>query len=73
MNGLEWRRMCQALALMIAGLFAAVALAQHVERTHTIAFFPTASDATRDGLARVINHSGEADKVRIAGLTSEES
>ena len=71
MNGLEWRRMSQVLALTIAGLFATVALAQPVERTHTIPFFPTASDASRDGLARVINHSGEAGEIRIEGFDEE--
>ena len=71
MNGLEWRRMSPVLALTIAGLFATVSVAQEPERTHTIPFFPTASDASRDGLARVINHSGEAGEVRIEGFDEE--
>ena len=66
MNGFDWRRMCQAFALMIAGLFTTVAAAQEPEGTHTIPFLPLASDELgRLGVARVINHSAEAGEVRI--------
>ena len=41
------------------------------ERTHTLAFFPAASDAVHDGLARVMNHSAEAGEVRIEAFDDE--
>ena len=72
MNGFDWRRMCQAFVLMIAGLFTTVAVAQEPEGTHTIPFLPSGSDALgRIGVARVINHSGEAGEVRIDGFDDE--
>ena len=72
MNGFDWRRMCQAFALMIAGLFTTVAVAQEPERTHTIPFLPSASDELgRIGVARVINHSDEAGEVRIDAIDDE--
>ena len=54
-----------ALAAMIFGLHVIASAAQEPERIHTVAFFPSASDAFRAGLARVINHSGEAGEVRM--------
>ena len=50
---------------MIFGLHVIASAAQEPERIHTVAFFPSASDAFRAGLARVINHSGEAGEVRM--------
>ena len=50
---------------MIFGLHVIASAAQEPERIHTVAFFPSASDAFRDGLARVINHSGDAGEVRM--------
>ena len=72
MNGFDWRRMCQAFALMIAGLFTTVAVAQEPEGTHTLPYLPSGSDALgRIGVARVINHSGEAGEVRIDAFDDE--
>ena len=56
---------------MIFGLHVIASAAQEPERIHVIPFFPSASDAYRDGLARVINHSGEAGEVRIEGFDEE--
>ena len=65
------RRARGALAAMIFGLCVIASAAQEPERIHVIPFFPSASDAYRDGLARVINHSGEAGEVRIEGFDEE--
>ena len=65
------RRARGALAAMIFGLHVIASAAQEPERIHVIPFFPSASDAYRDGLARVINHSGEAGEVRIEGFDEE--
>ena len=65
------RRARGALSAMIFGLHVIASAAQEPERIHVIPFFPSASDAYRDGLARVINHSGEAGEVRIEGFDEE--
>ena len=72
MNGFDWRRARQALAATIVGLCVSASAAQEPERTHTLPYLPSASDALgRTGVARVINHSDEAGEVRIDGFDDE--
>ena len=70
-TGFGWMRARRALAAMILGLFAFASAGQGRERTHTIPFFPSVSDAFLDGFARVINHSAEAGEVRIEAFGDE--
>ena len=71
MSSFDGRRAWRALAVMFVWLLTVASAAQEPERTHTIAFFPSASDARRDGLARVINHSAEAGEVHIEAFDDE--
>ena len=71
MNGFDWRQAWKVLTTTIAGLFIIASAAQEPERSHTIPFFPSASDEVREGFARVINHSAEAGEVRIDAVDDE--
>ena len=71
MNGLDWNRIWRALAVTIVGLFIFEAAAQETVKTHTLPYFPSASDAFHTGLARVVNHSAEAGEVRIEAIDDE--
>ena len=67
-SSLAWK----VLTTTVAGLFIIAAAAQEPERTHTLPYLPSASDALgRTGVARVINHSDEAGEVRIDGFDDE--
>ena len=71
-NGFDWRRTWNVLAATIVALFVIASAAQEPERTHTLPYLPSASDALgRTGVARVINHSDEAGEVRIDAFDDE--
>ena len=72
MIGLDWRRARHALAATIVGLCVAASAAQEPERTYTLPYLPSGSDALgRQGFVRVINHSDEAGEVRIDAFDDE--
>ena len=58
--GDSWGRVVFCAVAMQA--FASVAVGQ---TTHTVALFPSAVDASRQGFVRVVNHSAQAGEVRI--------
>ena len=62
---------CSAAKLGLVGILAFATAAQGRERIHTIPFFPSMSDTFLDGIARVINHSGEAGEIRISAFDDE--
>ena len=62
---------CSAATLGLVGILAFATVAQGGERIHTIPFFPSMSDTFLDGIARVINHSGEAGEIRINAFDDE--
>ena len=49
----------------LLGILAASSTAQDWSETHTVPYFPSASEGMLEGLARVINHSPEGGEVRI--------
>ena len=72
MISVDWKRVRNALAASIAGLCVIAPAAQEPERTHTLPYLPSASDApSRFGVVRVINHSDEAGEVRIDAFDDE--
>ena len=72
MNGFDWRRSRNALAVMLVGLYVVASAAQEPERTQALQFIPSASDAlSRQGFVRIINHSAEAGEVRIDAIDDE--
>ena len=71
MNSFDWKGARRALPAIFVGCFTIVSVAQEPERTHTLPYFPSASDAIREGFARVINHSTQAGEVRIDAIDDE--
>ena len=72
MNGFDWKQVSKVLTAVIVGLCVSASAAQEPARNHTLPYLPSASDALgRTGVARVINHSGEAGEVRIDAFDDE--
>ena len=61
---------CVGWRVALSGLVLPVGFAA-AETMHTIALFPSASHDTRQGFARVINHSVDAGEVRIVAVDDE--
>ena len=72
MNGCDWRRARNAIAVTLVGLYVVSSAAQELEQTQALPFIPSASDVLgRQGFVRVINHSAEAGEVRIDAIDDE--
>ena len=71
MSDFDRKQAWKVLTATIAGLFIVASAAEEPERSHTIPFFPSASDEVREGFARVINHSDEAGEARIDAVDDE--
>ena len=72
MNGFDWSRARNALAVAIVGLYVIASAAQEPEQTQALLFIPSASDTLdREGFVRVINHSADAGEVSINAIDDE--